>query len=232
MSKYFRTLKRLQSDSSEPLTDGTTELEAGQAQPIEQVYAFPGIDTVRSAKVRPTFSRLLDGLRLVAQSSETRCVVIADVSSEHASRRLIEGLEEQACQKPVSLVSGDFGQSERRALTLHRVSDSESPAAISTPLSLDRDAESLSRDVQSRLEQVAPDAEVAILRGPPLAVSVDSALLARATAGLVVVLEPQVTTRADLHLALSRASHSGSSVIGFVMYGSRHWLPKWTRRLL
>ena len=243
MSKYFKTLERLRAIPSEASSIPPPERSIPAPQPqtdaVEHV-PIPHLHTVsevaaHSATAQGAYAGLLDSLRLVPPSACGRCVLIAGASSDKGTYAVLRGLEEQAEQRAANLVTGELQLSQgSRQLTLRRIPASSDlhteVAGQAAPLDLDD--EDLSTALRNRIEAVSPEADVAILYGPPLFSSVDGALLARATSGLVLVVEPLETRRTDLLLALKRAESSGCSVIGIVTFGARQWVPGWIQRLL
>jgi Mrp family chromosome partitioning ATPase len=82
------------------------------------------------------------------------------------------------------------------------------------------------------LERAAAGSDLVLLEGPPLAQSIDAALLACACDGLVIVADAEVTPRAALHVAAERAQIAGCRTFGVVMTGTKDRTPTWMRRLL
>ena len=239
MSKYFKTLERLRADPS-----ASTPQSLQRAEGLERLPASP-LHTVsdtalQTASVQGETSDLLDGLRLVPPSESGRCVVMAGVSSDQAARSVLHGLEQQAEQVPVNLVTGELQHSQgSRKLALRSVPAGAGlhtevgPWSVSHEgaLPIDLDSATLAEDLMKQIQGLGANADLALLLGPPLSRSVDAALLARATSGLVLVAEPLVTERSDLFLALNRAQSSGCSVLGTVSVGTRHSLPAWIQKL-
>jgi hypothetical protein len=81
-------------------------------------------------------------------------------------------------------------------------------------------------------EEVAPGCDITLLIGPPLAGSVDAALLASLCDGLVLVVVHQETHRGALALASERARVSRCPTVAVVVNGSRDKPPSWLRRIL
>jgi hypothetical protein len=82
------------------------------------------------------------------------------------------------------------------------------------------------------IDRVAPHSDLVIVTGPPLATSIDAALLACACDGLVIVAESEVTERAALQVAAERARIAGCKTLGVVMHGAKDRMPGWLRRLM
>jgi hypothetical protein len=99
-------------------------------------------------------------------------------------------------------------------------------------LAVDLDAGSSPQALTAWVERTAPGSDLVILTGPPLATSIDAALLACACDGLVIVAESEVTERAALQVAAERARIAGCKTLGVVMYGAKDRVPGWLRRLM
>jgi len=99
-------------------------------------------------------------------------------------------------------------------------------------LEIDLDGGAAPSDLNAWIERVAPDAQLVIVAGPPLANSIDTALLACASDGLVIVAESEVTDRNALQLAAERARIAGCRTLGVVMHGTQERMPVWMRRLM
>ena len=82
------------------------------------------------------------------------------------------------------------------------------------------------------IARIAPQDELIVITGPPLAASVDAALLACACEGLVIVAESEVTERAALQIAADRARIAGCRTLGVVMHRTKDRLPGWVRRMV
>ena len=238
MSKYFQTLRRLQ--------EGTAKEAAGSAPDhgVESLRLTRPVALseygLQSTEAKAALSGLLDGLRLAVKSAPSRAVVIADVSGSGAASRLMAGLEMTAVARRVSLVVGELATMEgSRFLNLYPVPrqedrpEGDSPTwSPGQPGSLDLREDSLSEVLEPRIDEVDARAEIAVIQGPALAESVDAALVASATGGIVLVVEPQVTLGSDLSLAISRTERAGGEILGVVTVGAGSSLPKWLRRAL
>jgi hypothetical protein len=81
-------------------------------------------------------------------------------------------------------------------------------------------------------DQVGPGADLIFIIGPPLADSVDSALLASLCDGLVIVAVHEETHRAALALASERARLTRRPALAVVVNNSRDKGPSWFRRIV
>lgn len=99
-------------------------------------------------------------------------------------------------------------------------------------LPVDLDVGTSTESIDGWAQQLSPGSDLIVITGPPLATSIDAALLACASDGLVIVAESEVTERAALQTAAERARAAGCKTLGVVMYGSKDRLPGWLRRLV
>ena len=90
----------------------------------------------------------------------------------------------------------------------------------------------MSGQFEAWIREVAPWADLVILEAPPLSVSVDGALLACASDGLMIVAERDVTGRAVLATAAERARVTGCRTLGIVMTGNPEPLPGWMQKIM
>jgi hypothetical protein len=98
--------------------------------------------------------------------------------------------------------------------------DDDEPA---DKLILDLRSEAGQHALDQWLQDTAQRSDLLIVDGLPLDVSFDTALVARACDGLVIVAEPKKTTKACLRFAAERAHGAGCHVLGVVMARSaRH----------
>jgi hypothetical protein len=81
-------------------------------------------------------------------------------------------------------------------------------------------------------DRVGPGADLIFIIGPPLADSVDSALLASLCDGLVIVAVHEETHRAALALASERARLTRRPALAVVVNNSRDKPPSWFRRIV
>jgi Mrp family chromosome partitioning ATPase len=99
------------------------------------------------------------------------------------------------------------------------------------PIRLDLRGGPASDTVKQWLMEAHDHHEMVIVEAPPLGVSVDAAVIARACDGLVLVVESQTTPREALRDAIERADTVGCQILGIVMEGRPEWRPPWLRKL-
>ncbi len=76
------------------------------------------------------------------------------------------------------------------------------------------------------------DRDLVLVLAPPLAQSVDGALLGRDLGGAVLVGEVDRTSRHELRKASQQLVTADCPLLGVVLLGAKRWLPEWLERLL
>ena len=152
-------------------------------------------------------------------------VVFCGASTAEAVTTLAQDLAQHAERSGMTTFVGSLFRSSAGTI----VSATNDPA---TAQSVDLDAGLKAETFSTRIDRVAPDSDLVVVTGPPLATSIDAALLACACDGLVIVAESEVTERAALHVAAERARIAGCKTLGVVMHGSKDRLPGWIRRIV
>lgn len=99
------------------------------------------------------------------------------------------------------------------------------------PLTVDLNGSAAPGELSAWLDGAAVDSDLVLLEAPPLADSIDAALLACACDGLVIVADAEVTPRSALQVAAERAQVAGCRTLGVVMNGAKERMPSWMRRL-
>lgn len=89
-----------------------------------------------------------------------------------------------------------------------------------------------SPELVSWLDEARSQHDVVIIEAPPLGLSVDAAVVARACDGLILIVEPRVTTSAALLASVERADAVGCRILGVVTQGKTETLPAWLRQLI
>ena len=193
-----------------------------------------------SAKRNLAYSALLDSLRAVSVSSGVPCVVIAGVSRRSPSTQVLKGLLTQAENQGLRLLSLEIAfDGTRRFLREKSLESLEANNRILLPDQAESDESqpvgsrirSSSDQVEQWLQRVDHDFDLALIQGPALNESVEAALLARETSGVVLIAENLVDSHVDLVAATEKVRDAGCTLLGVVLVGAREWLPSWLRRL-
>ncbi len=203
------------------------------AEPVVQAPAVqtPAVshDTRRSrafaTEAHPGIATLLESIRLIANGRERRVVVFCGASTAEAVTTLAQDLAQYAERSGMTAFVGSLFRSAAGTI----VAAANDPA---TAQSVDLDAGLTADSFATWIDRVAPNSNLVIVTGPPLATSIDAALLACACDGLVIVAESEVTERATLQVAAERARIAGCTTLGVVMHGSKDRLPGWIRRII
>lgn len=180
----------------------------------------------RNADANSSYGRLLDSLRAVDTGFPAPGVVLASASTRRSVRAVIDGLAHQARSMGVRLAVAElvFAESER----VLRSRD-DSSTTLPTTESLELTGSGSDQILQDWFERATAGVDLLVIEGPPLARSVDAALMARAGDGLVIVAEPQSTLLEEFETAIERAKASGCLVLGMVLNRHTHWLPRFLR---
>lgn len=190
----------------------------------------PATDRLRTraftTAAHPGIATLLDAIRLIANGRQTRVVVFCGASNAEAVTTLADDLVAYASRNGMPA----FLATLARTATGTAVVPARS-ASMDGVLAVDLDAGPAAEAIAHWAAEVGPESDLVVITGPPLAESIDAALLARACDGLIIVAESEVTERAALHLAAERARIAGCKTLGIVMHGSKDRLPGWMRRL-
>lgn len=199
--------------------------------PAAEPPQTPVVDTRRARafarRTHPGVATLLDAIRLISNGRPTRIVVFCGASNAEAVTTLADDL--------VTHANGSGMPAFLATLTRTANGPALVPAHGSTMdavLPIDLNGTPSADALAGWSEKVGPDADLVVITGPPLATSIDAALLACATDGLVIVAESEVTERAALQVAAERARIAGCKTLGVVMHGSKNRLPGWLSRLM
>lgn len=180
----------------------------------------------RNATADTSYGRLLDSLRATDTRFPAPGVVLASASTRRSVRAVIDGLAQQARSMGVRLAVAElvFAESERVLR-----SREDSSTTLPTTSSLELTGSGSDQILQDWFERATAGVDLLIIEGPPLARSVDAALMARAGDGMVIVAEPQATLIEEFETAIERAKASGCLVLGMVLNRHTHWLPRFLR---
>jgi hypothetical protein len=190
------------------------------------------LDTRRSrafaTEAHPGIATLLDNIRMLSSGRARRVVVFCGASNAEAVTALAGDLATHAERSGMSSFVGTLTRTSGGSVVTPALGSSIDAA----PLEVDLDAGAPTAELDGWVERVAPGSDLIVITGPPLAMSIDAALLACACDGLVIVAESEVTERAALQVAAERARIAGCRTLGVVMHGTKDRLPGWIRRLM
>jgi hypothetical protein len=169
---------------------------------------------------------LLESIRLIANGRARRVVVFCGASTAEAVTTLAQDLAEHADRSGLTPFVGALFRSASGTIIAAANDAAASAQAV------DLDAGLTVETFGAWIDRVAPRSDLVVMTGPPLATSIDAALLACACDGLVIVAESEVTERAALQVAAERARIAGCKTLGVVMHGTKDRLPGWIRRFV
>ncbi len=174
----------------------------------------------------PGIATLLENIRLISNGRASRTVVFCGASTAEAVSLVANALAVHAERSGMRTFVATLSRTARGTAVM------PAKGANHTALAVDLDAGASQQALSSWVEGIAPDSDLVVFTGPPLATSIDAALLACACDGLVIVAESEVTERAALQVAAERARIAGCKTLGVVMHGTKDRLPGWLRRLV
>lgn len=174
---------------------------------------------------------LFASIQALTSGRAAKAVVFAGASSSRPVETLTESLAAYAETRGMHVLLADLVSSEGRTSLVER-SGGTSAGRNLAPLALDLSAGDVASLLDAWIERATPAVYLVVLTGPPLADTIDGALLARACDGLVIVAETDVTDRNALKIAAERANLAGCTSLGVVMSGARSPMPSWVQRLL
>ena len=239
MSEYFRVLKRIENDrgGQTAARRDLVEVRRGTRRALTVLEA-PGTEprtAVPVADMSPAaeaaFAVLFDNLRALTRERSTRSFVFAPASPAESVRAVTTGLIAHAERLGLNAALAELTDSKTRSLLRLRPEQRRESGESDDPPPLDLSVHADLAEVSDWLEVVARESALIVIEGQPLTQAIDSALLARACDGLVIVAETQVTARQALRVAADKARVAGCRTLGVVLYGTNDRMPGWIKRL-
>jgi hypothetical protein len=241
MSEYFRVLKRIERNEPEIDVPGSDRPDAAQrhdqAPPASHalrrpVTAVPAANLTRS-DTAAAFATLFDNIRALAGESPVRHLVFAGVSAAESVRNVTTGLAAHIERRGLRVLMAELTNWSGRPILRSRNAGTTAHAnGEGDPMPLDLGGTAAHVELADWLQGAECMADFIVIEGRPLAESIDSALLARACDGLVIVAQTEVTLRDALQVAAERAHAVGCRTLGIVLNGTRDHLPPWVRRFV
>lgn len=174
----------------------------------------------------PGIATLLENIRMLSGQRAGRIVVLCGASTAEPVAPLAAQLVTHAEAGGMRAVVGTLLRTATGSVLMPGSGDD------STSMRVDLDAGVAPDELNAWAQRIAPANDLVVLTGPPLASSIDAALLACACDGLVIVAESEVTDRTALQTAAERARIAGCRTLGVVMHGTKDRLPGWIRRMV
>jgi len=235
MSDYVHALKRLDTDRRDTAVAAPPAVGAKRPHLHRAPHSdSPGAqDTASIApETAAAFAALFDNLRALANGQPTRNLVFAPASAAESVRAVTAGLVGQLERRGLHALVAELTESAGRSLLTRRSGEWDAAAGIADRLAFDLHGPTWATEFADWLAVATRRAAAVVIEGLPLAHSIDSAVLARACDGLVIVAQPEVTHREALQVAAERARLVGCRTLGVVMHAARDPLPRWIRRLV
>ncbi|MBI3769560.1 MAG: hypothetical protein HY271_13875 [Deltaproteobacteria bacterium] len=172
---------------------------------------------------------LFDNIRTLASSRATRTLVFAGAIGTDAVHAVTEALARHAQRRGMVVFVAELTQIDGVQMLVARtpVASRDAPHA----LAIDLNGGAASDELNAWVDRTTVTSDLVLLEGPPLADSIDAALLACACDGLVIVANAEVTPRSALQVAAERSQIAGCRTLGVVMNGTKQRVPNWMRRL-
>ena len=237
MSEYFRVLKRIEQGQPERDVPTTARVVNREAQepiaPTAQPRPLP--TTLRVAAPRPetaaAFVTLFDSIRALGEKSPLRTLVFAGASSAESVRAVTVGLAAHIESLGLRVLLAELADIDGRPILRSRAPETVLHPGSGDPIPPDLGGKAAPTELTDWLEGAGNIADFVLIEGRPLAESIDSALLARACDGLVIVAQSEATLREALRMAAERAQKVGCRTLGLVVRSRQHPRPQWLRRL-
>jgi hypothetical protein len=200
------------------------------AAPIPLVAPGQPVDTRRARAfaphAHPGIATLLENIRMLSGQRAGRIVVLCGASTAEPVAPLAAQLVAHAEAGGMRAMVGTLLRTATGSVLMPGSGDDAASMRV------DLDAGVVPDELNAWAQRIAPASDLVVLTGPPLASSIDAALLACACDGLVIVAESEVTDRTALQTAAERARIAGCRTLGVVMHGTKDRLPGWIRRIV
>jgi PHD/YefM family antitoxin component YafN of YafNO toxin-antitoxin module len=254
MSNYFQTLKRLESATAQdraapeptvvrvetverPAPQAPTPIQARVFVPAPAPSAPPppvvARESVFEERMVGGFSSLFDNLRVLGNGVPLSSVVIAGASDFESTKRVADGLANEVIRNRLTASIAELSRAQSQPTLRMRMTSSPTVArSDNAVVHVNTRSNAGSPELAAWLQDARSNHDVVIIEAPPLGLSVDAAVVARACDGLILVVEPRVTTSAALVASVERADAVGCRILGIVTQGRNERLPAWLRQLL
>jgi hypothetical protein len=211
-----------------PARSSVRSRERFPAPPLPETVATPSPPPALPAAA---YGALFDNLRALASGDPMRAFVFAGAADDQSAHVVAAGMVSHARHRGLSVVTARLIESAGSVLLCQPADDMTEPIGggnNSPGIYLHRAG--WQGACAEWLQTTAVDADLVIIEGRPLGDSIDSAVLACACDGLVIVAQAEVTAREALRVAVERARTVGCRTLGVVMRGPSKRLPGWLRR--
>jgi hypothetical protein len=172
---------------------------------------------------------LFDNIRTLASSRATRTLVFAGAIGTDAVHSVTEALAHHARRRGMVVFVAELTRTDGGQMLVARMPIASHDAPHT--LAIDLNGAAAPGELNAWVDRTVATSDLVLLEGPPLADSIDAALLACACDGLVIVADAEVTPRSALQVAAERSQIAGCRILGVVMNGTKERMPNWMRRL-
>jgi len=236
MSDYVHALKRLDTDlPAGPITTPAVTAARRPHLPAHPDSPLVGSEDATASAATETaaaFAALFDNLRALANGHPTRNLVFAGASAAESVHTVTSGLVAQIERRGLPVLVAELTESAGRSMLTRRTGEWDVASGTADRLTLDLHGSTWAAEFADWLSVATRRAAAVVIEGLPLERSIDSALLARACDGLVIVAQPEVTHREALQVAAERARVVGCRTLGVVMHATPNPMPRWIRRFV
>jgi hypothetical protein len=196
------------------------------------------------------FAALFDNLRALGNGAPVGTLVVCGASTVESIERISGGLATEVARNDVRVLVAELyragghpmlrvrmasptekSQAARYGTATDRAAAAEAVAHLPKPIRLELRGGPVPEVLSEWLAAAHATYQMVIIEAPPLGVSIDAAMVARACDGLVLVVEARATPRAALRESIERADTVGCQILGIVMEGTPEWTPLWLRRI-
>jgi hypothetical protein len=179
------------------------------------------------------FPSLFDNLRVLGNGVPLGTVVVAGASDFESTKRIADGLANEVIRNRLTASIAELSRAQSQPTLRMRMTSSPAAARGSNSVvHVNTRSTGGSPELASWLEGARSQHDVVIIEAPPLGLSVDAAVVARACDGLILVVEPRATTSAAQLASVERSEAVGCRILGIVTQGRSEKLPAWLRQLL
>jgi hypothetical protein len=186
-----------------------------------------------------SYGALLDNLRAIGNGAPVGSVVVCGVSAVESVDRVTNGLAEEMCRHSLRVVVAELFRTVSQPMLKVRLQSrseqaSDVPSDVPPPapkIALDLRGGPVPAELTRWMAAAKAHYDMVVLEAPPLSLSVDGAMLARASDGLILTVAARETSKQALADAIERADTVGCPLLGVVMQGRPEWNPRWLRRL-
>jgi hypothetical protein len=253
MSNYFRTLKRLESESARENATPDQPVARIQAVPAQEKIADAPLPASTEIAVRDintipsqspnhkertvgSYSTLFDNLRVIGNGAPIASMVLAGASSFESVSRLADGLAAEIGRHRLKVAIATLARGQSfptlRLRLFSNTDEGEKPRDLPPPINLDLRGSPVPAELVDWLAKVRESQDIIIIEAPPLGLSVDAAVVARACEGLMLVVQPRETAKEALLQSVDRADAVGCNLLGLITHGTPEQVPQWLSNLI